>query len=295
MESSFLIATDIRRTFRQGFWLKQKPVLRDISLTIPQGQAVGLIGPNGAGKTTLLKVLAGIDTPQAGNIRITSPVPGQDVTIVGFVPETPYFPGHFTVSQYLVFLCSVSGHIREEKKAAIRSVLKDFDLIDLKEKKIRTLSKGQRQRLNIAQALLDNPDFLILDEPLSGLDPRWRERMRRMILTWRERGKTIIFSSHILEDVQMVSDRILLMQEGRIVWEGTLSDIDAIEGYNVLAQSVSSDFLNYLSREGIGIQKGTDSIFFVWPKERDLGPILNAVADNSIRLSQLSARLKTIG
>jgi ABC-2 type transport system ATP-binding protein len=162
--------------------------------------------------------------------------------------------------------------VREEKTAAIRSVLKEFDLVELKEKKIRTLSKGQRQRLNLAQALLDNPDLLILDEPLSGLDPRWRERMRRMILTWREQGKTIIFSSHILEDVQMVSDRILLMQEGRIVWEGKLNDIDAIEGYNVLAQSVSSDFLNYLSRESISVQKGTDSIFFVWPKDRTLGP-----------------------
>jgi ABC-2 type transport system ATP-binding protein len=294
MPNEFLIATDIRRSFRQGFWLKQKMVLKDISLTIPQGQAIGLIGPNGAGKTTLLKVLAGIDSPQEGNIRINSPVPGQDGTIVGFVPETPYFPGHFTVRQYLVFLCSVSGQVRAEKTAAIRSVLKEFDLIDLKEKKIRTLSKGQRQRLNLAQALLDNPDFLILDEPLSGLDPRWRERMRRMILTWREQGKTIIFSSHILEDVQMVSDRILLMQEGRIVWEGRLNDIDALEGYNVLAQSVDNGFLAFLKQESITIQKGTDSIFFVWPKDRDLGPLFDAVAENRMKLNQLSARLRAV-
>ena len=294
MPNEFLVATDIRRFYRQGFWLRKKQVLRDISLTIPQGQAIGLIGPNGAGKTTLLKVLAGIDSPQEGNIRITPPVPGQEGVVTGFVPETPYFPEHFTVRQYLVFLCSVSGQVRAEKKAAIRSVLKDFDLIELKEKKIRTLSKGQRQRLNLAQALLDNPDFLILDEPLSGLDPRWRERMRRMILTWREQGKTIIFSSHILEDVQMVSDRILLMQEGRIVWEGRLNDIDALEGYNVLAQSVDNGFLAFLKQESIQVQRGTDSIFFVWPKDRDLGPIFDAVAENRVKLNQLSARLKAV-
>jgi ABC-2 type transport system ATP-binding protein len=198
------------------------------------------------------------------------------------------------VRQYLVFLCSVSGQVRAEKKAAMRSVLKEFDLIDLKEKRIRTLSKGQRQRLNLAQALLDNPDFLILDEPLSGLDPRWRERMRRMILTWREQGKTIIFSSHILEDVQMVSDRILLMQEGSIVWEGRMDDIDALEGYNVLAQSADNGFLGYLKQENISIQRGTDSFFFIWPKDRHLGPIFDAVTENRLKLNQLSVRLKSI-
>ncbi|MFP4517776.1 MAG: ABC transporter ATP-binding protein, partial [Desulfovibrionales bacterium] len=250
-------------------------------------------GPNGAGKTSLLKVLAGIDAPQAGNIQVQAPYPGQDGMLIGFVPETPYFPGHFTVRQYLVFLCSISGQPRSEKRGSIRAVLKDFDLIDLKEKKIRTLSKGQRQRLNLAQAFLDNPDFLILDEPLSGLDPRWRERFRRMLLDYRAEGKTIIFSSHILEDVQMVSDSILLLQDGRIVWQGSLSEMDALEGYNVLARDVTREFLQFLRDNSINVQKGTDSIFFVWPKERDLAPIFDAVMHNQLRLSQIAARLKT--
>lgn len=211
---------------------KQKVVaVKDLSLEVPEGQVYGLLGPNGSGKSTTLKILLGLVTPTRGQSKIF----GQDSRDyrshreVGFLPENPYFYKYLTGEETLRFygkICGLSGRALD---ARIGELLALVGMEDARDRRIGGYSKGMLQRIGLAQALVQDPRLLVLDEPTAGVDPTGSRQIRDLILELKKRGKTVLLTSHLLEQVQQVCDRIGIMARGIMVREGRLDELVTIE------------------------------------------------------------------
>ena len=199
------------------------PVINDLSLTIKKGTIFGFLGQNGAGKTTTMKMLVGLNTPTSGSIRIGNHAPSERAARehIGFMPESPSFYDHLTAVEFLTF-CSELFDTHTTSKPNFDTLLKDADLFDSKKEKISTFSKGMKQRLAFAQAIVGNPTYLFLDEPLDGLDPIGRRALKGIVTKLRSEGKTIFFNSHILSDVEEICDEIGILHKGRLLYSGSV-------------------------------------------------------------------------
>ena len=217
----------LRKEFRVGFWQRRTPVLHPLDLTVNAGEIFGYLGPNGAGKTTTLKLLTGLILPTGGSARLL----GQDLTEVaakrhvGFMPENPYFYEYLTGREFLDLCGRLFGLRAPVRGERIGSLLCLTQLEAAADRQLRKYSKGMLQRLGLAQALINDPRLVILDEPMSGLDPLGRKAMRDTILQLRAEGRTVFFSSHILSDVEMLCDRVGILVAGRLRDVGRLEDI----------------------------------------------------------------------
>ncbi|NJL85429.1 MAG: ABC transporter ATP-binding protein [Leptolyngbyaceae cyanobacterium SM1_1_3] len=220
----------LKKVYRTGFWLTQKVTsLQDCSLSVYQGETFGLLGPNGAGKTTLLKILLDIIRPSAGKaFLLRQPIGDRSVKQrVGYLPENAYFYDFLTGWEFLKYTAGLFGVSRAVQRQRIPELL---DLVGLsqvtaKKKQLRQYSKGMLQRIGMAQALINNPEVVFLDEPMSGLDPLGRYRVREIILSLKSQGKTIFFNSHVLSDVELICDRIAILDQGELVCSGSLVDL----------------------------------------------------------------------
>ena len=208
--------------------MKPKLALKDVSLHVEPGQIYGFIGPNGAGKSTTIKVLTGLLNYDSGKVLVNgfSPREVQSRQFIGYSPEQPYFYDYLTGRELLQFygkLVGLEGNLLNERITwALELLHADKDWID---RRLRSYSKGMMQRVGIAQAILGKPKLLILDEPMSGLDPMGRRDVREAILDLNRDGVTIFYSSHLLSDVESISHRVAMIVDGRIVREGTVDDI----------------------------------------------------------------------
>ncbi|MCL2206551.1 MAG: ABC transporter ATP-binding protein [Fibromonadales bacterium] len=237
---------DLHKTYRQGFWLSKKKTLFGISLEVKKGEIFGFIGPNGAGKSTTIKVLTGLLRKDSGEVLILGKDPNESKNRVnlGYLPEQPYFYDSLSGYELLKFyggLSGLKGKLLEERISwALKLVNADADWIY---RHLRTYSKGMQQRVGLAQAILHKPELLILDEPMSGLDPLGRRDVREAILTLNREGSTIFYSSHILSDVEAISNRVAMIIDGKIVHKGTIDEINKQTGRGsleeVLAKEVS--------------------------------------------------------
>ncbi len=232
MPSPAISVSDLSKTYQSGLFAGSSVLALDgVSLTVPKGTIFGLLGPNGAGKTTLVKILLGLVHPSGGTARLFGEParrPGARERI-GFLPENHRFPGFLTAEQTLhVYgrLANVSGAERDER---IATLLDQVSLADRKDTKVRTFSKGMLQRLGLAQALLNEPDLLFLDEPTAGVDPVGRREIRDLVLELRDAGATIFLNSHLLSEVEKVCSQIAILRDGQIVREGTLDELTAVE------------------------------------------------------------------
>lgn len=226
-----IIATqDLRKVYRTGFWLKAAPPsLKQCSLEIFRGETFGLLGPNGAGKTTLLKLLLGIIRPTAGSATLMGEPAGDSDTKakIGYLPENPYFYDYLTGWEFLSYTAGLFGITGRAQKQKISELL---DLVQLDrrsatKKQMRRYSKGMLQRVGMAQALINDPEIVFLDEPMSGLDPTGRFQVREIILSLKEQGKTLFFNSHVLSDVEKICDRIAILDQGEIVCIGEIKKL----------------------------------------------------------------------
>jgi ABC-2 type transport system ATP-binding protein len=208
-------------------WYGQVIGLNDVSVSIPPG-ITGLLGPNGAGKSTLLKLLTGQLKPSKGSITVLGePVWGNPRIFfrIGFCPEQDAFYDRMTGLEWVAGLARLNGLGEQASLAAARAALERVDLMDAANKKIGGYSKGMRQRVKLAQALAHDPELLILDEPLSGMDPIARRRTIRLIKDWAREGRSILVSSHILHEIEAMTSSILLINNGRILAEGDVHQI----------------------------------------------------------------------
>lgn len=215
---------NLLKIYKSPFMRRESIGVNNLVLEVYKGEIFGLLGPNGAGKTTTLKIITGLLKPTSGKVTLFSGVsPKEARERIGFLPENPVFYQHLTGMELLKFYGSLYGksHRREE-------LLKRLQSVGLKEsidKRLSGYSKGMVQRIGIAQALIGDPDLLVLDEPLSGLDPIGRKEMKDLIQEVNKEGKTVLFSSHILSDVEAICNRVGIIIEGRMKKTGYLSEI----------------------------------------------------------------------
>ncbi len=219
---------DLKKTYRTGFLMRPKKALQGISLQVPEKMIYGFIGPNGAGKSTTIKILTGLLRADSGKVVVggLSPSLPSSRKILGYCPEQPYFYDYLTGRELLSFygrLVDLSGNeLKKRIDWALETVHANKDWID---RRLRTYSKGMMQRIGLAQSILSKPKLLILDEPMSGLDPMGRRDVREAILSLNEEGVTIFYSSHLLSDVEAISHRVAMIVDGKIVREGTIDEI----------------------------------------------------------------------
>jgi ABC-2 type transport system ATP-binding protein len=232
----------LQKSYRTGFWLNQKVTsLKGCSLTVNQGETFGLLGPNGAGKTTLLKILLGIIRPTAGEgFLLGQPLGERSVKQrVGYLPENAYFYDYLTGWEFLEFAAGLFQIPRSVQRQRIPKLL---DMVGLaqsaaRKKQMRRYSKGMLQRVGLAQALINDPDVVFLDEPMSGLDPLGRYQIREIILSLKQAGKTIFFNSHVLSDVEAICDRVAILARGELICEGSLEQLlGTAETYHVIGR-----------------------------------------------------------
>lgn len=241
--------TDLRKVYRGGFWLNQKiESLKHCTLTVYQGETFGLLGPNGAGKTTLLKTLLGIVRPTSGKALLLGKPIG-DRTIkqqIGYLPENPYFYDYLTGWECLSFVAGLFQIPRSVQRQRIPQLLELVGLSQAaaRKKQLRQYSKGMLQRIGMAQALINDPDVVFLDEPMSGLDPMGRYQMREIILALKDQGKTIFFNSHVLSDVEKICDRVAILAEGELITVGSINELlGTADTYYIKGKGGSLDVL----------------------------------------------------
>lgn len=210
-----IIISNLSKTYGTG--KKKVHVVKNISLTVEKGTVFGFIGPNGAGKTSTIKMLVGLSHPSDGTITIKGGSPDdQEVKqVLGFMPESPLFYQYLTGQEFLDFIATLFKIEKKEEK--IKNVLKEVNLLHAKDKRIRAYSKGMLQRLGLAQAIINDPEILFLDEPLDGLDPLGRAEVKKIILALKQRGKTIFINTHILGDVAEICDKVGVIDGGEIL------------------------------------------------------------------------------
>jgi len=222
----------LHKVFPVGFRRRKVYAVRGIAFEVPPGAIFGFLGPNGAGKTTTIKMLTGLIRPSAGRLSIF----GRDVEDlsvrqrVGYLPEQPYFYDYLTPAELLDHFGRLFGLPAATRRARTRQLLERVGLGSASGRTLRKFSKGMLQRVGVAQALVNDPDLVILDEPLSGLDPIGRKEIMDLVFELKQRGKTVFFSSHILSDIERICDRVVIIREGLIVAHGALSDLLTREG-----------------------------------------------------------------
>jgi ABC-2 type transport system ATP-binding protein len=223
---------NLEKVFPVHLRRRQVVALRGLSLDIPAGHVYGLLGPNGSGKSTTLKILLGLVTPSSGTSEIFG-VPSHRVASrvdVGFLPENPYFYKFLTGAETIAFYGKLCGLTGGTLKARVTELLDLVGLTEAGDRRVGSYSKGMLQRIGLAQAMVHDPRLLILDEPTAGVDPAGSREIRDLILRLKARGKTILLTSHLLEQVQEVCDRVGILAKGRLVREGSLDILTGISG-----------------------------------------------------------------
>jgi ABC-2 type transport system ATP-binding protein len=240
-----VVRTDrLTKDFTTGFWRpRPKRALDALSFDIPQGGVFGLLGPNGAGKSTTLKLLLHLLTPTSGTAELLGYAAG-DVRArqrLGFLPEHPTFYDHLSAEELLAYFAGLFGYRGTERRRRAAAALDRVGLGDDRRRPIRQYSKGMVQRVGLAQALVNDPELVILDEPMSGLDPIGRRDVREMILELRDEGRTILFSSHILSDAELLCSRVGILARGTLVASGSIEELTSggSRGWEVVASGVT--------------------------------------------------------
>jgi ABC-2 type transport system ATP-binding protein len=223
-----IIIEDLTKEYASG-WPGRPPfvALAGLSLTVGKGEIFGFLGPNGAGKTTTLKVLLGLVRATSGTAVLLGKPAGDVHTRrrIGFLPESPYFYDYLSAEEFLAFYGQLAGLSRSDISHRISDLLDLVGLAEARHRQLRKFSKGMLQRIGLAQALIHDPELVILDEPMTGLDPLGRKQVRDLILSLRDRGKTVFFSTHILPDVEMICDRVGIVMKGRMLASGRVDEL----------------------------------------------------------------------
>src|SRR5881227_2790466 len=251
--SPALSTFDLSKDYAVGFWRKRPyRALDRLTLEVQPGEVFGFLGPNGAGKTTTLKLLMQLVFPTSGRAEILGRPLG-DLAVkrrLGYLPENPYFYDYLTAEELLAYYATLFGYPHRECRSRAARLLDEVGIAGERRLQLRKFSKGMLQRVGIAQALIDDPELVILDEPMSGLDPLGRRDVRALILRLRDRGCTVFFSSHVLSDAEALCSRVAILARGRLVASGRLTDMLALRarGWEMEVSGASDQLIASLGR-----------------------------------------------
>lgn len=289
----------LTKEYRAGFWRRRVRVLHDLNLQVESGEVFGFLGPNGAGKTTTLKLLTGLIHPTAGSATVLGE-PAGSVGVkarIGFLPENPYFYDYLTGAEYLDYCGALAGLPRAVRRDRGGTLLTRVGLAGQGALQLRKYSKGMLQRIGLAQALINDPEVIFLDEPMSGLDPIGRKEVRDLILHLRGQGRTVFFSTHIIPDVEMVCDRVGIILAGRLAAVGRVEELLAspLEQIEVTASGLSPEAGAALAARSVTppVRSG-DRILVAVKGEEDLGEVLRAVLQAGGRLHSVVPHRRTL-
>ena len=294
----------LTKDFLTGFW-KPRPgrVLDAVSVDVPRGEVFGLLGPNGAGKTTTIKLLMDLLRPTQGRAEIFGrPVSDADVRQrVGFVPEQPYYYDHLSAEELVQYFAGLSGLSRVDAVARTAAVLTRTGVRDEDRRRpLRQFSKGMLQRVGLAQALVHDPELVVLDEPMSGLDPIGRRDVRQIIMQLRDEGRTVLFSSHILADAELLCSHVAILARGQVVALGKLTDLTApaMHGSEVVVSNVNAEAAARIGAHAARVTEIADGryCFELAPGERPepVIAILAAAGATLVSVSPVRASLEDI-
>ena len=289
----------LTKDYAVGFWRKRPfRALDRLTLDVEPGEVLGLLGPNGAGKTTTLKLLMQLIYPTAGRAEILGrPAGAVDVKRrLGFLPETPYFYDNLTAEELLGYFASLFGYRADARQRRVSQLLDQVGIGAQRRTQLRKFSKGMLQRVGIAQALINDPEVIFLDEPMSGLDPLGRRDVRELILSLRDQGRTIFFSSHILSDAEALCSRVAIIVGGRLVACGRLADLSGdVQGWELVVTGVQPSAVSDLGSDVRRVTRITDGRYSLeLTGARPPEQVLSQLVSRGARLVSVNPRHQTL-
>ena len=293
-----IVVRDLRKTFRIGLLGRRVEAVKGVSFEVRRGEIFGFLGPNGAGKTTTIKMLTGLIQPTAGEAFLFGArVPSAEARQrLGFLPENPYVYPYLTPREFVTLCGRLSGLTGATLADRTMAMLTKVGIAYAADRPVRRLSKGMLQRTGLAAALVSDPELLILDEPMSGLDPVGRKEVRDIILEERASGRTIFFSTHILSDVEAMCDRVSILREGKVVISGALRTLlrgDVLHTDITLA-GVSDSLRQTLEEAGHRVQARADVVVVAIEGEKQVGNALRVALDAGAQVIEVAPRRETL-
>lgn len=295
----YIIKTEnISKIFKSSFNKKNIQALDSVSLEVPKGIIFGLLGPNGAGKTTLIKILLGISKASSGNAEMLGqPV---DTTFtkrkIGYLPENHRFPLFLTGNEFLFYFGSFSGMDKLIIKERTEYLLSLVGLTEWSNKKLKTYSKGMLQRIGLAQALINDPELIFLDEPTDGVDPIGRKEIRDVLIKLKDEGKTIFLNSHLLSEVEMITDRIAILNKGKLIKEGAVNELKKKgEEYNfVLSNELENKISSMLIEKYSIVKKSENKYSVLIQSDDDLALLQEEIRKSGIIIKEMSQKNESL-
>ena len=292
---------DLKKTYRTPFALKKVEALRGVTFGVERGHIFGFVGPNGAGKTTTIRILMGLVRPTAGSATLLGhPLASRDARRkIGFLPESPYFYDYLTVGE----LCDLAGRLfgidAAARKRRADELIEKVGLGGARGQSLKKFSKGMLQRAGLAQALMNDPELVVLDEPMSGLDPIGRKEVRDLILELRDRGKTVFFSTHILSDVEAITDRVAIVARGQLQAHGTPAELvsHALQGVDVivkLAPGAGAEADAALTTGATRVRRVGDELSLTLAADSDVDAWIARAHAAGARVMQIAPRHETL-
>ena len=293
-----LSVVELSKTFKKPFSGKEVHAVRKVSFEVRRGEIFGFLGPNGAGKTTTIKMLTGLIHPTGGKASLLGlPVPSPEAMgRVGFLPENPYVYPYLTPREFVTLAGRLNDVPGKVLATRVPEVLDRVGVLYAIDRPVRALSKGMLQRVGFAAALVHDPEMLLLDEPMSGLDPVGRKEVRDLIVDEQRNGRTVIFSSHILSDVEMLCDRVTILKKGEVIVSGTMSELVGQGGHvsEVTLGDASDALLDALKEQGFSPR----SLGKSWALEADgdekVRGVLKAALDAGARVESVIPKRETL-
>jgi ABC-2 type transport system ATP-binding protein len=289
---------DLAKTFRIGFLGRRVEAVKGVSFTVRRGEIFGFLGPNGAGKTTVIKMLTGLIQPSGGEAflfgeRVPSPEARERI---GFLPENPYVYPYLTPREFVELSGRLSGMRGARLHARAAEVLEQVKITYAADRPVRRLSKGMLQRAGLAAALVSDPEMLILDEPMSGLDPVGRKEVKDLIFSERDRGRTVFFSTHILGDVEAMCDRVAILREGRVVVSGALGELlrGEVTGTLVALAGCSDALAAELGDQGFTLARRPALVLVEIEGEARVSEVLQAAISAGAQVVSVARKRETL-
>lgn len=298
MSRDLIVVDGLRKEFRLGFTRKRVVAVREVSFSVKQGDIFGFLGPNGAGKTTTIKMLTGLIRPSAGSATLFGhPIPSpKAMRQIGFLPENPYVYPYLTPTEFVEMCGRLSGLSGKAVRDRTRRVLDRVGILYAADRPARRLSKGMLQRTGLAAALVADPELLILDEPMSGLDPVGRKEVKDLILDERASGRTIFFSTHILSDVETLCDDVVILRQGSIVVRGRLDELLRQDAQRVTAVLIDPEgrLETWCREAGHGVERAGARLQVEIEGRAQVQPLIERAVQAGVEVEQITPRHETL-